>query len=180
MSESVGGNVILGENCSNVHVVNELSIPVICLGLKDVIVATSPDGILVSDKITSAQLKKYVPNNRPMFETREWGEYRVLDYQTYDNGTQCLTKELIIESGKNISYQKHNYRKETWTVTKGKGQMVINGKIADIRAGDNIIINIGDKYSAKAIEELHIIEVQIGDELTEEDIERFEWNWDKH
>lgn len=180
MSESTGGNVILGEGCSNVHVVNELSIPVIGLGLKDVVVAASPDGILVSDKITSAQLKKYVPNNRPMFETREWGEYRVLDYQTYDNGTQCLTKELIIESGKNISYQKHNHRKETWTVTKGKGQMVINGKIADIRAGDNIIINIGDKYSAKAIEELHIIEVQIGDELTEEDIERFEWNWDKH
>lgn len=179
MSESVGGNVILGENCSNVHVVNELSIPVISLGLKDIVVAASPDGILVSDKIASAQLKKYVPNNRPMFETREWGEYRVLDYQTYDNGTQCLTKELIIESGKSISYQKHNHRKETWTVTKGKGQIVINGKIADIRAGDNIIINIGDKYSAKAIEELRIIEVQIGDELTEEDIERFEWNWDK-
>ena len=177
MAESTGGNVILGENCNNVHVVNELSIPVIGLGLKDVVVAASPDGILVSDKVASAQLKKYVPNNRPMFEQKEWGEYRVLDYQTYEDGTQCLTKELIIRAGKNISYQKHEHRKETWTIAKGKGQLLINDRISGITTGDSISFNIEDKYSAKALEELHIIEVQIGDELTEEDIERFEWDW---
>ena len=178
MVEPTGGNVILGENCENVHVVNELSIPVIGLGLKDIVVAASPDGILVSDKVASAQLKKYVPNNRPMFEKREWGEYRVLDYQIYENGTQCLTKELIIQPDKNISYQKHEHRSETWTVVKGKGQLLINDEVRPITAGDNVSIGLEDKYSVKALEEeLHIIEVQIGDNLIEDDIERFEWEW---
>lgn len=180
MVEPTGGNVILGESCENVHVVNELSIPVIGLGLKDIVVAASPDGILVSDKTASAQLKKYVPNNRPMFEKREWGEYRVLDYQTYEDGTQCLTKELIIQPSKNISYQKHEHRSETWTIVKGKGQLLINDEVRPITAGDSVSIGLEDKYSVKALEEeLHIIEVQIGDELIEEDIERFDWDWDK-
>lgn len=179
MVEPTGGNVILGENCENVHVVNELSIPVIGLGLKDIVVAASPDGILVSDKTASAQLKKYVPNNRPMFEKREWGEYRVLDYQTYEDGTQCLTKELIIQPGKNISYQKHEHRSETWTIVKGKGQLLINDEIHPISAGDSVSIDLEDKYSVKALEEeLHIIEVQMGDNLVEDDIERFAWDWE--
>lgn len=178
MAEPTGGNVILGENCENVHVVNELSIPVIGLGLKDIVVAASPDGILVSDKVASAQLKKYVPNNRPMFEKREWGEYKVLDYQIYENGTQCLTKELIIQPYKNISYQKHEHRSETWTVVKGKGQLLINDEVRPISAGDSVSIGSEDKYSVKALEEeLHIIEVQIGVNLVEDDIKRFEWNW---
>ena len=179
MQDAIGGNVILGEKCENVHVVNELSIPIVALGLKDIVIAASPDGILVSDKGASSYLKKYVPNNRPMFEKREWGEYRVLDYQTYEDGSKCLTKELIIKPDKNISYQKHEHRKEIWTVVKGNGQLLINDKVSPIKAGDNISINLEDKYSVKALEELHIIEVQIGDELREEDIERFEWNWDK-
>ena len=50
--------------------------------------------------------------------------------------------------------------------------------VRTVSAG-KIIINKEDCYSIKAIDELHIIEVQIGDELIEEDIERFEWDWDK-
>lgn len=179
MAEPTGGNVILGENCENVHVVNELSIPIIGLGLKDIIVAATPDGILVSDKIASAQLKTYVPDNRPMFEKRIWGEYRVLDYKTFDNGEKCLTKELVILPNKNISYQRHNHRNEIWTFVNGSGLLLINGKIKEVKSGDNVYIKIGDMHAVKAIEELHIIEVQIGDELIEEDIERFDWNWDE-
>lgn len=178
MTEPTGGNVVLGEDCKNVHAVNELSIPVVALGLKDVVVAASPDGILVSDKTASSQLKRYVPNNRPMFEQREWGEYRVLDFQTYDDGSKCLTKELIIKPNRSISYQKHEHRKETWTIVKGNGQLLINDVVREINAGESIIINKEDRYSIKAINELHIIEVQIGDELIEEDIERFNWVWE--
>ena len=91
MHDEIGGNGILGENCENVHIVNELSIPIVGLGLKNVVIAASPDGILVADKHASSFLKKYVPENRPMFEKRDWGEYRVLDYQSYDDGTKSLT-----------------------------------------------------------------------------------------
>ena len=177
MVEPTGGNVILGENCKNVHVVNELSIPIVALGLNNVVIAASPDGILVSDKIASAQLKKYVPNNRPMFEKREWGEYRILDYQTYEDGTQYLSKELIIQPNKSISYQSHKHRHEIWTIIKGNGQLLINNTLKNIKISDVVTICEDDKYSVRALEELHILEVQIGDELIDEDIERFEWDW---
>lgn len=177
MTEATGENCVLGENCVNTHIINELSIPIIGLGLKNIVVAASPDGILVSDKDASSYLKKYVPDNRPMFEKRLWGEYRVLYFQQFDNGMKSLTKELIILPGKSISYQKHQHRSETWTIVRGKGQLLLNDVVRTVSAGESVIIYKEDCYSIKAIDELHIIEVQIGDELIEEDIERFEWNW---
>ena len=179
MQDEVGGDAVLGENCENVHVVNELSIPIVALGLKNVIVAASPDGILVSDKHASSYLKKYVPNNRPMFEKRIWGEYRVLNYRAYDDGTKSLTKELIVLPGKNISYQRHFHRNEIWTFVRGSGLLLVNGMMKRVNAGENVFIKKGDLHAIKAIDELHIIVVQIGDELIEEDIERFDWKWNE-
>ena len=177
MQDPTGENCILGENCVNTHIVNELSIPIVGLGLKNIVVVASPDGILVSDKEASSYLKKYVPDNRPMFEKRIWGEYRVLYFQQFDNGIKSLTKELVVIPGKSISYQKHEHRSETWTIVKGKGVLLLNDITKEVKAGDSVIINKEDRYSIKAIDELHIIEVQIGDELVEEDIERFDWDW---
>lgn len=179
MQDFAGENCLLGENCENTHIVNELAIPIVGLGLKNIVVAASPDGILVSDKEASSYLKKYVPDSRPMFEKRIWGEYRVLYFQQFENGKKCLTKELVIIPTKNISYQKHNHRNEIWTFVKGTGLLVLNGKVTKVQDGDSVYIKQGDLHAVKAIDELHIIEVQIGDELTEEDIERFEWNWDE-
>ena len=69
---------------------------------------------------------------------------------------------LIIRPWKNSIHQKHKHRKETWTITKGKDQLLINDKISDITTDDSISINLEDKFSVKALEELYIIEVQIG------------------
>ena len=179
MTEETGGNVIMGENCQNVHVINELSIPVIALGLKDVVVAASPDGILVAEKEASASLKTYVPNNRPMFEKKAWGEYRVLDYQTYDDGTKSLTREMVVQPDKNISYQRHSFRNELWTIVKGSGILLLNGNYREIKSGEHAFIKAGDLHAIKAIEELHIIEVQIGTDLTEQDAERFSCEWEQ-
>lgn len=178
MAEAAGKNSIIGENCENVHVVNELSIPIVALGLKNIVIAASPDGILVSDKEASSYLKKYVPSNRPMFEKRIWGEYRVLDYQIFDNGEKSLTKELVILPGKNISYQRHCHRNEILTFVKGSGILVIDGIVRKVKSGDFVHVCKEQFHSIKAIEELHIIEVQIGEELIEEDSERLDWNWD--
>lgn len=177
MTETIGENCILGESSVNTHIINELAIPIVGLGLKNIVIAASPDGILVSDKDASSYLKKYAPENRPMFEKKIWGEYKVLYFQQFDNGVQSLTKELMILPEKSISYQKHNHRSETWTVVKGKGLLLINDQTKNINEGESVIINKEDCYSVKAIEELHIIEVQIGDKLGEDDVERFEWDW---
>ena len=56
------GNVQADKTCDNLHVINETDLPVICMGLKDIVIAISPDGILVSDKQRSAHIKPFVEN----------------------------------------------------------------------------------------------------------------------
>lgn len=177
MDEEATGNAIV-DGCENTHVINELGIPLIVLGVKDAIVAATPDGILVSDKDASQKLKDYVETARPMYERRGWGEYKVLDYKTLADGQNSLTKELVISPGQHISYQRHKHRTEVWTFTEGIGELILDGHIKEVHRGDVAVIKPGKKHAIKAITALHIIEVQIGDELTEEDIERLDWCWE--
>lgn len=180
MKEENIGNARQGEECLNTHVINELDIPVVVLGTHDLLVAASPDGVLVSDKHKSSYLKPYVEEmeNRPMYEERRWGEYKVLDYVQYDDRTKSLTKHLMIQAGKSISYQMHNQRDEIWTIVDGSGELLIDGELRKVGRGDVAYIKKGQKHAMRALTNLHFIEVQIGNELTEEDIERFDWKWE--
>lgn len=178
MDEPVTGNAV-SSDCQNTHVVNELQIPVIALGIKDCIVAATPDGILVSDKEKSPELKSFVADSRPMYERRGWGEYKVLDYKVHQDQNNSLVKELILTPGQHLSYQKHKHRTEVWTFTEGAGELILDGEVKEVRRGDVAVIKAGTKHAIKAVDgELHIIEVQIGDELTEDDIDRLDWNWE--
>ena len=176
MDEQISGNATANE-CINTHIINELSIPIISLGIRDSVIVATPDGILVSNKAKSSELKNYVTNKRPMYERRSWGEYKVLDYKHHEDGSSSLTKELIISKDQHISYQRHQHRTEIWTFTEGKAKLVIDGNTKTVSRGDVAIIKPNMKHGVKALSEVHIIEVQIGDELTEEDIERLDWNW---
>ncbi|MDE7357982.1 MAG: mannose-1-phosphate guanylyltransferase, partial [Lachnospiraceae bacterium] len=75
------GKAIMNEACANVHVVNELDVPVLCMGLKDIVVSASPEGILVSDKTQSSYIKPYVDeiDQQIMFAEKSWGSFRVID-----------------------------------------------------------------------------------------------------
>ena len=176
MDEPVSGNAV-ASYCHNTHVINELQIPVIALGIKDAVIAATPDGILVSDKEKSPELKSFVADSRPMYERRGWGEYKVLDYKVHHDQNNSLVKELILTPGQHISYQRHQHRTEVWTFTEGTGELILDGEVKEVRRGDVAVINAGVKHAIKGITELHIIEVQIGDELTEDDIERLDWDW---
>lgn len=177
MDEPIAGNVI-ADGCENTHVINELGIPIIALGVNNSVVAATPDGILVTDKAKSPELKGFVSDSRPMYERRGWGEYKVLDYKLHEDGQNSLTKELIISPGQHISYQRHNHRTEIWTFTEGIGELILDDKVKRVQRGDVAVIKAGTKHGIKALErDLHFIEVQIGDELTEDDIERLDWNW---
>lgn len=179
MSEQNIGDAYQGEDCKNTHVINELSIPVLVLGAENMVVAASPDGILVSDKHKSSYIKPYVQKlgGRPMYEERRWGEYKVLDYNQYDDENKSLTKHLIIRAGQSISYQKHNHRDEIWTIVDGVGELLVDGHVRNVRRGDVAYIVKGQLHAMRAVTDLQFIEVQIGPELAEEDIERFEWEW---
>ncbi len=180
MQEPDGGFVIRGEGCRNTHVINELEIPVVALGLQDTVVVASADGILVSDKHASSYLKPYVEqiHNRPMYEKRQWGEYKVLDFEKCRDGEESsLTKHLHVEAGRSISYQMHRLRDEVWTVIDGNGLFLLDGEVRKVSRGDILFIKKGQKHAMASADGLDFIEVQLGTELIEEDIERFPWDW---
>ncbi|ELK46319.1 sugar phosphate nucleotidyltransferase [Halobacillus sp. BAB-2008] len=181
MTTEIIGKGLIDEGVQNSHVINELDIPITLLGLNNVVVAASPDGILVSDKEASPNIKKYVGkfNNRPMYEERRWGWYKVLDYTKYDEGNEILTKRLGITAGQNLSYQVHYKRTEVWTIVKGEGVLAINGQLQHVRVGDVIQIPLAQKHALRATTNMEIIEVQTGSELIEEDIFRFALDWNE-
>ncbi|WP_461672892.1 sugar phosphate nucleotidyltransferase [Priestia megaterium] len=181
MATSQIGKGVISADSENIHLINELDIPVTVLGASNLIVAASPDGILVSDKEASPRIKELVGEfeNRPMYEERRWGRYRVLDYTKLEEGKEVLTKRIGIDEGKNLSYQLHDYRDEVWTIIKGEGEFVLNDEIRPIKTGDVIQIQAGDKHAVRAITDLEIIEVQTGSQLIEEDIVRLFMSWEE-
>ncbi len=176
---STVGNVVLADS-ENTTVVNELSVPIVAMNLKNTIVVASSDGILVSDKNSASNVKNYVDNIqvRPMFEERRWGEYRVLEKHKFPDGREHLVKLLKLSDGKHISYQRHKMRDEVWTFINGRGLFVLDGVVREVCAGEVVQIRAGQMHAIKGIKNLEIIEVQLGESLVEDDIERFDYSWD--
>lgn len=173
------GKGVISEDSENVHLINELDIPVTVLGGSNLVVAASPDGILVSDKEASPRIKELVGafDNRPMYEERRWGWYKVLDYTKLEEDKEVLTKRIGVAAGKNLSYQLHDYRDEVWTIIKGEGEFILNDKIRTVKPGDVLQVQAGEKHAIRATTDLEIIEVQTGTQLIEEDIVRLYMTW---
>ncbi|WP_407269711.1 sugar phosphate nucleotidyltransferase [Radiobacillus sp. PE A8.2] len=175
------GKGIISEDSNNTHLVNELEIPVTILGIKDSVVAVSPDGILVTDKVSSPKVKELIKdfNHPPMYEERVWGWSRVLDYATYDDGQEMVTKRICINEGKNSSYHYHNIRDEVWTIVKGEGELALDDHLTRVKAGDIIHLPRGKKHCIRAISNLEFIEVQTGIGISDEDFTRLYFEWDE-
>ncbi|MGN8232554.1 sugar phosphate nucleotidyltransferase [Priestia flexa] len=175
------GKGVISEDSENVHLINELDIPVTVLGGSNLVVAASPDGILVSDKEASPRIKELVGafDNRPMYEERRWGWYKVLDYTKLEEDKEVLTKRIGVAAGKNLSYQLHDYRDEVWTIIKGEGEFILNDEIRTVKPGDVLQVQAGEKHAIRATTDLEIIEVQTGTQLIEEDIVRLYMTWEE-
>lgn len=167
------GEAILNDTCDNVHVVNELNMPVLCMGLKDVVVSASPEGILVSDKEQSSYIKPYVESldHTVMFAEKSWGSFRVIDVSD-----DSLTIKVKLNPGHSMNYHSHEYRDEVWTVISGNGRAVIDGKEQAITVGDVIKMPAGCKHTVIADDALSMIEVQIGKDISVHDKKKFELN----
>ena len=168
------GEAILNDTCDNVHVVNELNMPVLCMGLKDVVVSASPEGILVSDKEQSSYIKPYVESldHTVMFAEKSWGSFRVIDVSD-----DSLTIKVKLNPGHSMNYHSHEYRDEVWTVISGNGRAVIDGKEQAITVGDVIKMPAGCKHTVIADDALSMIEVQIGKDISVHDKKKFELNY---
>ncbi|SEC11079.1 sugar phosphate nucleotidyltransferase [Paenibacillus sp. GP183] len=181
MAAQVIGKAIISEDSVNTHVINELDLPIIVLGLPNTVVAASPDGILVTEKSASPRIKDLLGtiDQRPMYEERRWGWYRVLDYTRFGENREVLTKRIGVKSGCNLSYQLHYKRCEVWTIVNGEGEFVLDDKIYPVKAGDVLQIPVEAKHGIKALTDLEFIEVQAGTDLIEDDIVRIFMTWEE-
>lgn len=174
------GKGVLSSDSVNTHLVNELDIPVTVVGTSDIVVAASPDGILVADKASSPRIKELISefNHPPMYEERLWGWSRTLDYAKYDGGKEMVTKRICIHAGKNSTYHYHKNRDEVWTIVKGEGELALDENIHRVKSGDIIHLPAGKKHGLRAITELEFVEVQTGEGISDEDFIRIYFIWE--
>lgn len=166
MSENSIGNVIMDDHCQNTQVINELDLPILCMGLKDMIVSASADGILVSDKDRSVDIKEYVNSiQQPiMFAEKSWGEYKVIDVED-----ESLTIKVSLKKGKKMNYHSHQYRDEVWTIISGVGIATVNDRDYVLNSGDTIKLPRNCKHTIYAGTDLQLIEVQSGKDISKKD-----------
>ncbi len=172
MEESVIGDVRLNDECSNVHVINELGVPILVMGGKDLVVAASPEGVLVSDKEQSSYIKPYVDaiDQRVMFAEKSWGSYQVMDIEE-----DSMTVKVTLNPGHNMNYHSHEKRDEVWTVISGKGTTIVDGMVQPVNPGDVITMAAGCKHTVIAGEHgLQLIEVQLGSDISVSDKKKYE------
>ncbi|MNO22401.1 Mannose-1-phosphate guanylyltransferase RfbM [compost metagenome] len=182
LSNYLGGSVIghgeISGDSLQTHLINELAYPIHVIGVSNIIVAASPDGILVADKDRSNEIKSMLNDDRtPMFEEKRWGTIRVLDHST--TTAETLTRKIAILAGKNTSYHFHQNRKEIWTILSGTGELILEGMKYALKAGDAVEIPHGAKHAVKATSPLEYIEIQIGSRLAEEDAARLTKSWEE-
>lgn len=102
---------------------------------------------------------------------RPWGAYTILGS---DAGFQV--KEIVVDPGKRLSYQRHAQRSEHWYVVRGSGRVTLDNEAHDLAVGDSVDVSVGQLHRIEnnGVEPLTFIEVQLGTYLGEDDIERLE------
>jgi len=179
MEENVVGDVRMNDQCENVHVLNDLNVPVLCMGLKNVIVSASPEGILVSDKEQSSYIKPFVDDihQQVMFAEKSWGSFNVLDVQV-----DSLTIKITLLPGHRLHYHSHEHRDETWTVVSGEGTAVVDDAEIALRSGTMVRMPVGCRHTVIARTEMTLIEVQIGEDISASDKQKYslEKRYGKH
>lgn len=165
------GEALMNENCENVHVINELDVPILCMGLKDVVISASPEGILVSDKEQSSYIKPFVDqlDNKVMFAEKSWGSFRVVNIEE-----ESMTIKVTLRPGHRMNYHSHERRDEVWTIISGEGRTIVDGMEQPVQAGDVITMQAGCKHTIIADTELKVMEVQLGKEISVHDKQKFE------
>ena len=166
MSEPIVGEGMMDESCKDVFIVNELNTPILAMGLKDIIISASAEGILVSEREKSSAIKHYVEQlDKPiMFAEKSWGSYRILDV-----GEQSLTIKVVLNAGQRMHYHSHQRRDEVWTIISGTGEVIVDGKRRSVGCGDVVQLKAGVRHTILAETELQVIEVQSGKDISVRD-----------
>ena len=172
MEDPIIGDGMLNEKCENVHIINELGVPVLGMGLKNLVISASPEGILVSDKEQSSYIKPFVDefDQRVMFAEKSWGSYRVVDIEE-----TSMTIKVTLNPGNKMNYHSHDKRDEVWVVVSGSGRTVVDGMEQPVRPGDVVTMAAGCKHTIFAGDDgLQLIEIQLGEDINVADKHKYE------
>ena len=173
LTESIGDYVVgqgILHKTENVHIINELDVPIVACGLSDVVISASPEGILVSDKNESSNIKPIVDKieQQVMFAEKSWGDYRVINVEK-----DSLTVKVTLNAGHSMNYHSHQYRDEVWVVIAGSGEVTVDGESRAVHVGDIVKMKAGVKHTVFATEKLMLIEVQIGQDISVHDKQKY-------
>ena len=166
LSSNFIGQVQADKTCDNLHVINNGDVPIICMGLKNVVVAAAPEGILVADKVASSYIKPFVErlDKQIRFAEKSWGTFKIIDADD-----TSLTIKVTLNRGNRMRYHSHERRDEVWNFISGAGRVIVDGVEKTVRAGDVIELPRGCRHTVIADEPLKIIEMQIGEDITVDD-----------
>jgi mannose-1-phosphate guanylyltransferase/mannose-6-phosphate isomerase len=180
----ISGNVIdIGSRDSIIYAEKRL---VATIGLKDAVVVDTPDATLVCSKERAQDVKKIVDEVKKrksgehlIHRTvhRPWGSYTVLEM-----GERYKIKRLVINPGKKLSHQLHHHRSEHWVVVSGTARVTNGDTVYDVHPNESTYIPMSTKHRLENLGKipLQIIEVQNGEYLEEDDIVRFEDEYNRH
>lgn len=170
MEEAVVGKGEMNDTCTGVHIVNEMDVPVLAMGLHDVVISASPEGILVSDKEQSSYIKPFVDKfeQQIMFAEKSWGSFKVIDVET-----ESMTIKVTLNAGHSMNYHSHRNRDEVWVVISGNGKTIVDGFEQAVKTGDVITMSAGCRHTVMAETELKLIEVQLGTDINVHDKQKF-------
>ena len=162
MEENIIGDAVINEKCTGVNIINELNVPILAIGLHDVVISASSEGILVSDKEQSDYIKPYVDKigKKIMSAEKSWGSFRILDVEE-----KSVTIKVTLHKGKSMNYHSHKNHDEIWVCIDGEGIAVVDGIEQKFTVGDVITMRAGCCHTVSAKTELQLIEVQLGENI---------------
>lgn len=172
MTEQSIGQVVMDESCENCNVINTLDIPVITMGCKDMVVATTHDGILITNKAQSSSLKNCLQkvDTISRYEERQWGTIKTID-NSKDGDVEIRTNKVKIEPGQSTSYHRHLCHDEMITILQGEGVLSKEDMSEQLYQGKTISIRRNEWHKITGNSKMYYIEVLLGD-LSKDDIER--------
>ncbi len=171
---------VIAVDCQNNLIRVEGGPPVATLGISNMIIVSTPDAVLVTPRDKAQDVKKIVDtlkaSNReeghaPAVVHRPWGTY-----QTTDVGQRFQTKRIVVNPGAQLSLQMHHHRSEHWIVVSGTAKIVNGERVELLQENQSTYIPAGTAHRLENPGKvpLHLIEVQCGSYLGEDDIVRFE------
>jgi mannose-1-phosphate guanylyltransferase/mannose-6-phosphate isomerase len=176
---AIKGDVVAIDSHDNLVRVDD-GLTVAMVGVDDMVVISTRDSVLVLPRSRSQDVKAIVDELKARNNTRHlqqpavhrpWGTY-----QTTDSGDRFQTKRIVVKPGEQLSLQMHFHRSEHWIVVSGTAVVTIDGKEQIVTENQSVYIAAGSQHRLANPGKLplHLIEVQCGPYLGEDDIVRFE------